>query len=410
MTMSLGRHRLAAERSVAGIGCLLLLGFGAYWSLRIAYADHLARRSPQYIEAAIRLTPLRAEYWAQLAELQDLGGSDGRPALAVATRLNPNGSQIWIDLALQEESAGNFAAAERDLLIAASVSKQFDPRWSLANYFFRRNDPRFWHWVHEAFSMSYGDRRPLFQLCWNFSADPSAILSQAIPDDNRILGPYLAFLLGYDRMAAAQPVARQMLPRATASDVPILLSFCSRSLVASQPAPALSLWNALADRNLIAYPRLSPESGIILTNQDFHAEPLAAGFDWKPGACAGVSVSRASGELTITLNGRQPENCDLLSQIVPLDPGRRYEINFEYWTSGVRPDSGLSWKLFAANGIELPTRSPLLSSDAWKPGHVDFTAAAISFARLALVYRRSAGTVRIDGAIAIRNLRAGLAP
>ena len=48
---------------------------------------------------------------------------------------------------------------------AARVDRTFDPRWTLANYYFRRqNWDEFWKWMRAAAEMSYGDRSSKAQM------------------------------------------------------------------------------------------------------------------------------------------------------------------------------------------------------------------------------------------------------
>ena len=256
--------------------------------------------------------------------------------------------------------------------------------------------------------MSYGDRRPLFQLCWNFSGDAGRILSGAIPDDNRVLGPYLAYLLGYDRFAAADGVASKMLDRVTADDAPILLSYCSRSLSVGRPGLSLNVWNVLAGKKLISYPALDPVNGPVLTNGDFRTDLSSEGFDWKASTSAGVTAHRElldPPQYKIQLDGKQPEVCELLAQYLPLAPGRHYEFRFEYQTEGIGPDNGLSWRISLPDGSAMALRSPQLSSAAWKAERAGFTASGNGMARLVLLYQRKPGTTRIEGTIALRGIR-----
>ena len=59
-------------------------------------------------------------------------------------------ANAWIGMGLEEELSGNFQAAERYLLHAAAISREYVPRWTLANYYFRReNATRFWPWAKQ---------------------------------------------------------------------------------------------------------------------------------------------------------------------------------------------------------------------------------------------------------------------
>ena len=67
---------------------------------------------------------------------------------------------------------GDLRNAESHLLRAARASRQFAPRWELANYYVRRGDAvPFWPWARESLAIGYGDLSPVFRLCWNMSPD-----------------------------------------------------------------------------------------------------------------------------------------------------------------------------------------------------------------------------------------------
>ena len=133
----------------------------------------------------------------------------------------------------------------------------------------------------------------------------------------------------------------------------------------------------------------------MLTNGSFEREPLQQGFDWRAPAQPEIVVTRtrAPAVLRVRLSGKQPEHCELLSQFIPLTPGKAYRLRFEYETS-LR---GLRWSVGAL------ARSAELGAEEWTPGEVSFTAGNDSLARLALIYDRDPGAVRAEGEIWLRN-------
>ena len=118
--------------------------------------------------------------------------------------LTPYSSAPRIRLGLAAELSGDPSSAERWLLDAARVDHQFEPRWTLANFYFRAaNKPdEFWKWMRAALAGSYGDRTPAYELCWRVSDDAREILARAIPDRREVLGSYLAYLSQTKKLAA----------------------------------------------------------------------------------------------------------------------------------------------------------------------------------------------------------------
>jgi len=365
----------------------LPLALACYWSARLAYADLLySRDTLASAQQAVRLDPGNARYLAWLAELEEHDGNDPVPTLTRAAALNPRDSAIRIRLGLFAEQRGDFASAERELLAAARLDRQFDPRATLANYYFRRgDDTHFWRSIREAFAVSYGDLTPMFDLCWRMTNQP-AVVRAALGPNTRLLDRYLSFLLAQNRLDAAVPIARELAAAARQQDLRLLLAACDRTF-------DLATWNALCGR-LLPYAPLDPAGGVSLTNPSFNFDPVLHGFDWRIPASPEISVARADSPhaLRIALSGRQPESCELVYQYLPLVPHRRYRFRFQ---TDAR-DPGLFWQI-------LDTRSPIA-----RPDFV-FESSDASLARLALIYRRPTGSVRLEGSITLRDLALGFA-
>jgi hypothetical protein len=381
------------------------LAAACYFAARLACADAFYRAdSLEAAAQAVRLDAGNARYLAWLAELQEHEGLDPTPALEHAAALNPRDSAIRIRLGLDAEQRRDFARAQRDLLEAARIDRQFDPRATLAHYYFRRGDaPKFWRWVHEALATGYGDLTPLFQLAWRMTDDPETVRA-ALPPNSSVRGRYLAFLLAEDRLHAAGSIAQVFAAQAGPPDLPLLLSACDRLLERQEFSPALATWNVLCKR-LLPYRALDPARGVSLTNPGFRFEPLLRGFDWRISTSSEISAVREESPpaLRIMLSGRQPESCEMLAQFVPLAAHRKYRLRFHYRTTGVPAESGLRCRVFAAE-------APLPASAEWTAGALSFESGDATGARLALLYRRPPGSPRAQGSITLRELDLGFAP
>lgn len=393
--------RAALARVVAASASAACLAFAAYWSIRFARADLLCRDNTlATISRAIDLDPGNARYRAWQAELEEHEGRDPRPALLAASELNPRDSAIWTRLGLEAEIAGDFGRAEKCLLEAARIDRLSGPPISLMNYYFRRADwVHFWNWSRRALEMSYGDRTPLFRLCWMASQDGGAIRRLAIPDRPDILTQYLGFLLGEGRLEAAGPVAGDVLRFAGPDEAPILTAYCDRLLERGTVEPALAMWNAMCRRKLTPYAPLDPENRSPLTNGDFAAPPLAGGFDWHVIQLADVAVSRLTSPpgLQFSLSGKQPERCELLWQNVPVAPHRDYRMRWWWRTSDMPSGAGIRWQVLDAAASEPPAEN-------WQPAELTFASGDAALARLSLVSEREPGTARPEGSLFVRNV------
>lgn len=396
-------------RKVSCAALALAAACAAYWPLRLAWAEHCSRAAaPETVARAVRLAPGDADFRLRLANAREAAGADPIPALEAAAALDPGNAAVWMRLGLAAELHGDFATAGRCLLEAARVSRQFEPSWTLANYYCRRNDPaHFWPWVRAALDMAYGDFNPVFELCWNMSRDGGQILARAIPERRAILNPYLWYLLQKNRLDAAAPVAAKLAALATPDDQAALLAWCDRRLEAGAVAAALEVWNTMCARRLLPYPPLDA-GGAPLTDPGFASAPLGGGFGWRRPALAGVASGRhpAPAYVWFSWNGKQPESCEPLAQLMPLAPGARYRLRFEYRTNDIPLESGLRWRVFdSRTNADLAAGSPWLSSPDWKRDEFSFAATADTMlARLALTYQRLPGATRIEGSLDLRRL------
>ena len=128
-------------------------------------------------------------------------GGDPRTAKAAllhAVAVNPWDTRSRIELGLLAEAEGDSTTSERYLLQAAETDHLFLPRWTLANYYFRRGDTsQFWGWAKEAADRVYGDAQPLFRLCGRVAEDGKLIDRLQIQSADARAG-YLSYLLGQE--------------------------------------------------------------------------------------------------------------------------------------------------------------------------------------------------------------------
>jgi hypothetical protein len=389
---------------IAGVTFAAVLLFAIYWSARFAYADDLSRKpSLADAAAAVRLAPLNASYWLRWADLAEISGDSGAHSLQHALELDPGYAPAWIRAGLEAEAAGDFVRAEHCLLRASQASHMFEPRWALADYYFRRgNESEFWRWMKSALEWSSGDRRPLYDLCWRFRPEPETILARGIPAKHELMLDYLVYLLSAGRLDAAESMGNRLmhaggLRRGKAPDEEAaLLTYTDTMLVAHRWDSAMVSWKALG------YP------GPGLTNGNFTTAFLQRGFDWRTPEAPGVTVLRESDPpaLRIDFSGKQPERCEILQQFVPVRPGTAYRLSFEYTASDIAPHSGLAWRAFDPDtGTEVPLNSPQLSTSQWTGATALFVAPPRARSLfLALTYVRESGTVRIEGSASLRNV------
>jgi tetratricopeptide (TPR) repeat protein len=402
-----------ALRHLTRFACLAALGAGIYWSVRLAWADYLFRLDTESsVGQAVELAPSSAEYHARLATLLDNAGRAEASVefeLRAAVAANPRAASAWIELGMRAENAGRAAQAETYVDRAARADRMYSTQWTLANFHFRHNQRgKFWPAAQRALrvgDVAAYDPAPLFRLCWKLTRDSAVILERAIPDVGPVQARYLEFLVRENLTHAAEPVTERVVAFGGAGELGAVFEYCDRLIAAGDAGGALHAWNALCWRTLRGYRPLAPAAGLSLTNGDFANAPVEHGFDWRMPPAEGVAVERGGlpPRLWVTLDGRQPETCDLVQQVLAVEPARKYRLRFHYQTDGITAPSGLRWRVWDVTGREeIATDAADLASEQEADAAIRFTVPrAVPLARLALAYRRAPGTIRIEGRVAL---------
>jgi hypothetical protein len=367
---------------IAGVIVVAGLAAAGWFSVRLAQADALFRKqTPEPVAAAVDAMPWNTGYLALRALQIDYDGQDSTPLLERIARLNPLASAPRIRLGLAAEIRGDLSTAEKWLLDAAQVDRQFEPRWTLANYYFRRqNRNEFWRWMRLALEVSYGDRTPAFDLCWRMTGDAQEILSRSIPERHDVIAAYLAYLLSTHRWAAALPVSLQLAATADYRYFDVLLAACDAFLDARDAAAAGACRRAVGEL-----------TGGVFTR----------GFNWRPIEVPGVShiPLDASSGWRVVFSGRQPESTGLLRKILDFQPGSRCFLHWESRTLGLGADSGVEWRVSGQRAL-------LPSDENWRAGELIFTADS-DLQDLVLFYQRPLGQPRAEGYVEIRSVSVG---
>jgi hypothetical protein len=269
------------------------------------------------------LVPRSSAYLAVGALQAEYDGRDARALLEQVAQLNPTSSAPRIRLGLTAESRGDVASAEKWLLDAYRVDRQFETRWTLANFYLRQNRAQeFWTWIRDALEMSYGDRRPVFDLCWRMSEDAREI-QRVIP--TQVREPYLRYVLEREHWDAVVAAAAGVADRA------VLLDATDALLRAQRYGDAVVVWTQAGER--------TPQG---VTASRF--EKTGPGFGWRPEAAKGVVHQQLEGGRghRVRLSGKQAEATLLLSQYVGgLRAGRRYRLDAKIEGA----PAGLEWRL-----------------------------------------------------------------
>jgi hypothetical protein len=389
--------------------CLAALVLGVAWNVRFAVADLLARRNqPDSTRLAMRWMPVNGAYPAQLAdEIYALDPVSAKSLLQRAVELNRYDAASWIQLGLLSEAGNDLPGAEGTLLQAASVDATFLPGWSLANFYFRReNTARFWYWAQKAAQMDPDDATPLFRLAWYVSPNAQEIASHLEIKKPLIAVQLVNFLMAQGDAKAVTEAASHLLATNSEGNTQTVLGVCDWLIANKHPDLALPLWNGLAARGQIPYAPVTSTDTV--TNGGFGKSPLSRGFDWHLKTVEGVSsfLNVSPNALGFEFSGDEPDGFLLMDQTVPVEARKNYALVVRYGTTGIAPGSGLEWSVTDERSGVVLARTGSLSADAGGETYACFAAPdGAAFVRVSLLYQRQPGTVRVEGKLALQEVR-----
>ena len=193
------------SRVLLAAACIVL----TFRSAHIALADLRAQQNGlDGLDAAIRMEPGDSVLLARDALFRN-SNDDLSPAedqrLEHAAELDPLNADLPMALGLRAEFRGHPAEAERYLVHAAEIDHTFRPAWTLANFYFRSDQPdKSWPMIQRALNLHplIFDPTPVFDLCWNLTSDSKKILA-LIPARGAVPFQYFYYLMNHKRTDAA---------------------------------------------------------------------------------------------------------------------------------------------------------------------------------------------------------------
>ena len=410
----------------------ILLSVLLYQSWQKARADFLADSGrPGDLDRAIAMDPDRTSYRLKKAST-DLY-SNNTPADRVKTQLlevlkrSPHNAEALMDLGLLHEAHGVAGEAERNLLEAAAWDHTYKPLWTLANFYFRTNQPmKMWPAVRNALTLTtkpqldFFDPTPLYELSWQAGGDPKQILA-LIPDSATALSGYFVYLVRQRHIDAAAEVYPRAIGFADFKDPlhrEMFAGYCNLLFLAGRTSEAVDVWNQLVMKHLVESTVLRPERGESMANSSFALPVEPSPFGWFKTSNDNVESTFAPGLLLLNFNGKQAETVLIVEKNLPVLPGRDYLLTWDADGNGiVRPtdlkESGLSIR-FYDSGSQIPAAcSAFLSPEQGRecrvhvPGQI--ASGKTRIIHMTFLCQRQAGSVRLNGAVRLTGFHLTLA-
>ncbi len=392
-----------------GVRSAVSRALGAYWA---SWASSSALSRAAGLTAPNPVVQRRAAF---LASQRSGDPSAAEPPLRQAVGLAPLDLTSRLELAAVLQASGREGEAERALLEAAELDRSYRPRWSLTNFYLRQGDiGKFWQSARETL-IAYPESAPMvLGLCWRAFGDSTLILDKAVPDDPEVIRRYFAYLLRQERLEALSELWPRLAPNLEGRDVPMTSLFLDRLIFAQQTGLAVEVWNLLCREEYLSYTPLNYPEGPYLTNGDFNTRISGVGFDWKAPSARGVYRVQQPPRfgirtLDVELTGAQSDRSVLLSQIIPLPPGR-YLFRYEYATQGLPRLTGLFWVVRDNQTERVLAQSPYIDAaeDYWNTLSFLFDAPEdVDFFRLEFRYATPPDTNRHRGRYVMRHAALG---
>ncbi len=386
-------------------------GYCAIATTRVL-ANHFSETDDEAsLRRAVRLDPGNAEYHYRLGiremELQFPGRAV--PWLESATRLNPDSSKYWIDLAADRQLLGDTEREKAALDRALAV----DPRtpetaWQAANFFLAAGMTDA---AMQQFRTVLENDAPLtwpaITTAWKIHPDADSLLDSVVPPAANI--PFLQFLISRNEPAAAQKVWEKIFVLQQPVERSDLLGYEHYLLTHKEVSQAVAVWQQAARLADLAAYEPSPEN--LLVNGDFSLEILNGGFDWAHETQPGVTIAldpsethSGSRSLRITLDGAGVSDAGI-TQLVSVEPNTHYEFTAFYKAKDMDGAGAMQFAVHDAyKATPLFASEDLRDADFWKNAGGSFVTPAETHLVLVHVVRVPAGRP-IRGRLWIDGLR-----
>lgn len=375
---------------------LVLVVFGVWFGMRWCIANTMAEWLPDIgaAQAAARLAPDDPQAHFTIARLRERSFlPEELPEAArqyeEAARLSPNDFRLFMELGRVRGLIGDTRGGEQALRRAAELAPNYpEPRWYLGNLLLRQGR------IEEAFAelRRAGDASPekfrpqVLEMSWRYyDADIPSVL-RAVGDSSGARGQLMDYLINQKRLDDARQLwqgfnadERQPL-RATGEK--LMLRFLE----------AKRFHDVLAMHTELSVVDGTPTSAARerLMNGGFESAVGAPGtspFEWQVVPLAGVQMGldervRQEGtrSLRLALNSSGTLNFRNISQLVAVEPGTRYRLEYYVRTEDLKGAATLAVEIVDPAQPErvLAASEPLRigTTGDWQASALDFTTGA----------------------------------
>jgi tetratricopeptide (TPR) repeat protein len=372
--------------SVAAPGLFFVLP-----TLRIATASVLERRDGLWeVQKALALDPANPEIHRRLGILEccildSPDAAQGLEQLRQATELAPLQSLYWWNLGSACESNGDLSCADAAFERALSLNPM-DPQahWVVANYYLRTHRSstalaQFRRLLELGLESDY--TAPTFEVCLRAVDDPEAVFRQVLAGQGPALElRYVDYLSLHGQPDAAYRVWGLAVANTPPFPLALAKPYLERLLDLHRYQEAWGVWQDLERLGIVKRP-VEDDPNNLVFNGGFEQEPLNAGFDWHFGEASFLSFDSADpgahhGKrcLRLDFTVQRNEAYQPADQLVPVVPGREYELAAYARSENITSDSGPGLRVsdpLHPENLDVSTETTV-GTTPWHPIHLAF--------------------------------------
>ncbi len=343
-------------------------------------------RPEDWLRAA-ELEPGNADYWYRLGRYRQFDFEHMDPALAItyyrrALAIDPRSANYWMDLAGAYETSGEPAQARQAFEAAKSVYPiSAEVAWRYGNFLLRQEQlPEAFAEIHRGLTRDPKLAPLAISRCWRSSRDIGRILDQVLPAETNVYLQAVAYLAGEHEDDAALAVWNRLLALQPTFELSRAFLLLDELISHHRMDDAKRVWQQALGVAGWSQPELV--SGSLVWDGGFEGPFANGGFGWRGRDVEGATVefdtqTRHAGAraLRVTFDGTANVDLENPTQLVPVEPGRRYRFAAFLRIERISTDSGVRFLIRdPARPGDLSVMTPnLVGTQPWALEEMDFT-------------------------------------
>lgn len=325
-------------------------------------------------------------------------------------RLTPLQAGAWLDLAKAYRADGQITQSEDSFERAVKLSpNNADLMWEAGTYWLINNKPDMAVAALKRYLLLVPERqKDVYDLCWKLNVDNRSLLRDLVPDTFEYRSTYLSYLIAAGHVPEAREAWNTIEMQHLDQD--LFITYVNFLIAHNLYDEAGKVWEEINKQRADAG---AFDERALMWNPGFEDTIVNGGFDWMITERDGVNVFiddsiRMSGNrsLGVSFDGQHNPDIIMARQIVPVTPSSQYSLRGYVRTESLTTTNGIVVSVSGHTCSGLHTRSEVLTgSNFWKEVSIDFAVPAECRAVIIAIRRDKSdkfdnkieGTAWIDG-------------